>query len=104
MFGTAITARPIYAFGAALVGCGGYFLVLFGTFTMLMATLNPALNFCLFAVPVLACGFFHHMITRNAAISQARRWMQILASAFGAPFLASYLIGFAFVIATGEGF
>jgi len=71
---------------------------------MIKATLNPALYLCLVAVPVLACGFFHHTVTRDAAMSQARRWLQILSSAFGAPFLAWYLVGFAFVIATGEGF
>lgn len=102
MFATAITARPIYAFGAAFVGCGGYFLVLFGTLTMLKATLNPALYLCLVAVPVLACGYFHHTVTRDAAIRRLAAGCKSypLRLALRSRGISS---GFAFVIATGKG-
>jgi len=104
MFAPAITERPILAFAAALIGCAAYAIVLFGVLSLLKATLNPLLYSILFAIPVLTCGLFHHAVTRNAAMSQGRRWLQVFASALAAPILAWYLIGFAFVIVTGEGF
>ena len=104
MLTAAITDRPLYAFGAALVGCGVYFLVLFGALTALRATLTPGLYFTLIALPVLISGFFHYTVTRNAAMSQWRRWLQIVTSAVGAPLIAWYLVGFGLILATGEGF
>ena len=91
MFASAIKERSILAFAAALFGCGAYVIVLFGVLSLLKATLNPLLYSILFAIPVLACGLFHHAVTRNAAMSQGRRWLQVLASALAAPILAWYL-------------
>lgn len=104
MFALAITERPILAFAAALIGCSAYFVILLGVSSLLRATLNPLFYAALFAIPIITCGFFHHAVTRDAAMSQARRWLQILASAFGAPILAWYLIASVFIIVTGEGF
>ena len=104
MLAKAITERPIFAFGAALGACALYFVVLSGVLSMFKVSPTLMLYVLLLALPVVLCGLFHHAVTRGAVMSKARRWLQIFASAFGAPILAWYLVVFGFVIVTGEGF
>ena len=99
-----LIARPIYAFAVAVIASGAYFAVMFGLLTRLNVTLSLPLYLFLMAIPVLSCGTFQYVFTRNSTLSQPRRWLQTSGAALGAPALAWYLIGFAFIMATGEAF
>ena len=97
-------SRPIYAFAIAVMASGTYIAIVFGLLTRLNVTLSLPPHLFLMAIPVLSCGTFQYVITRNTTLSRPRRWLQTLGAAFGAPTLAWYLIGLAFIMATGESF
>ena len=100
-------SRPALTFAVALTGCSVYFAVLFTLFASMAnsgSRVSGITHLIAMAVPVALSGWFHAATTRRLALSQVRRSIQVVSAALGAPLIAWYLVGFAWVIISGEGF
>ncbi len=100
MYSAAILQRPLIAFCLAIAFSVVYFA---GLQALSVAPVSPATFLFIWLVPVAVCGAFHFTVVRGSDLSGIRRWVQVIASAVGAPLLAFYLLILVSIITTGEG-
>jgi len=100
MYSAPIFQRPRFAFGLAIAFSVMYFA---GLRALSVVPGSPATFLLVWLVPVAVCGVFHFTVVRGSDLSGSRRWVQVIASAIGAPLLAFYLLILISIITTGEG-
>jgi len=99
-------STPLRAFGCAFLGCLAYFTLVFAGLSMQpngSKHLGGPAYVLMLALPALASAALL-MVGPLPVRGSTLRAMQAVVAAILAPILAWYLIGFAFVVATGEGF
>jgi len=99
-------ATPLRAFACALLICTLYFVVVFGALSALppgSKHLSATTYLLMLAIPALASAA---VLTMGPRTSRSRSLVaiQAVSAAVIAPLVVWYAVGFAFVIATGEGF